>query len=277
MRTFDARTFGIAVALAALLTACGGGSSGSPPSTSPTPAPTTPGINACAAIAGTSSIISADIVTGTDCSTAASAVVKINMNDATKLPLGSCSGTIIGTRSVLTAAHCLVNGVAGVQIYLGVEDGTLRTASSFAAYPGYHEGDPNGLDVGVVTFAADIGRAALPVLLSRDARVGETSVIAGWGNDLNQNAATLRAGTASITAVGSNFLQTQFTTTASGVCQGDSGGPLLLQEGGAWAVAGIISANTTTACSSGANFYANVRNSQISSFIRANVPDAATR
>lgn len=267
----------LVIALTGMLAACGGGSSSPPSSTSPTPVPTTPGIDACAAIAGTASTVSADIVNGTGCSTAASSVVLVNLKDSSNFPLGACSGTIIGPRSVLTAAHCLVNGVAGVQIYLGVEDGALRTASSFAAYPGYHEGDPNGLDVGVVTFSADIGRRALPVLLSRDARDGETAVIAGWGNDLNQNAATLRAGTASITVVGSTLLQTQFTTAASSVCQGDSGGPLLLQEAGAWAVAGIISANTTTACSSGANFYTNVRNSAVTSFIRDKAPDAAQR
>jgi hypothetical protein len=166
-----------------------------------------------------------------------------------------------------------------VQAFLGFSPVVLVNASSFASYPGYREGDSNGLDVGVVTFSADLGRGAIPVLLSRDARVGETAVIAGWGNDLNSNAGTLRAGTAVITSApaGAAYLQTQFTSTASSVCQGDSGGPLLLQEGGVWAVAGIVSATTTTACSSGANFYANVRNSQISSFILSKAPDAVTR
>ena len=267
----------LAIALGSTLFAACGGSSGSSSPSSPSPAPTTPGVDACAAIAGTSSTASADIVNGSGCSTAASSVVLVNLRDSSNFPLGACSGTIIGPRSVLTAAHCLGNGVSSVQIYLGVEDGTLRTAASFAAYPGYREGDPNGLDVGVVSFASNIGRAALPVLLSRDARVGETAVIAGWGNDLNQNAATLRAGAASITVVGGTLLQTQFTTSASSVCQGDSGGPLLLQEGGAWAVAGIVSANTTTACASGANYYANVRNSNISAFILDKAPDAFRR
>ncbi len=55
----------------------------------------------------------------------------------------------------------------------------------------------------------DLGRTPIPVLFSRDARVGETAIIAGWGNDQNQVASTLRAGSTTITAVGSTQLQTQ--------------------------------------------------------------------
>ena len=117
----------------------------------------------------------------------------------------------------------------------------------------------------------------MPLLLSRDARVGETAVIAGWGKDQTQIAATLRAGSAIITVVSSLTLQTQFTNNLSSTCQGDSGGPLLLSEGGVWSIGGVISANSTLACSFGANFYANLRNPDISSFILARVPDAARK
>lgn len=266
------RALGIAL-VSAVAAACGGSSGGS--STSPTPTPVTPGVNACAAITGASSTISADIVNGTECPASASAVVLLNLRDSSGL-VGQCSGTIIGPRSVLTAAHCLAGGVTSVQMFSG--DATqLPVSQSVAAYPGYRENDPNALDVGVVTFGADIGRAPIPVLLSRDARVGETAVIAGWGKDQNQVAATLRAGTASITGVDSTLLHTAFSTTASSVCQGDSGGPLLLQESGVWAIAGVISANQTTACAFGENFYANVRNSAITSFILSKAPDAVRR
>ena len=61
------------------------------------------------------------------------------------------------------------------------------------------------------------------------------------------------------------------------MCQGDSGGPILLSEGGVWAVGGIISANETLACSFGDNFYASIRNPEISGFVLARVPDAGRR
>jgi hypothetical protein len=129
----------------------------------------------------------------------------------------------------------------------------------------------------VVLMPADIGRTPVPLLLSRDARVGETAIIAGWGKDAASVAATLRAGAVTLTAVTALTLQTAFTTSASSVCQGDSGGPILLSEGGVWAIAGVISANETLFCSFGDNFYANIRNPDISAFILGRVPDAARR
>src|SRR5207237_7886902 len=111
------------------------------------------------------------------------------------------------------------------------------------------------------------------LLLSRDARVGETAVVAGWGRDQIQSGSTLRAGSTTISAVGPILLQTEFSTTNSSVCPGDSGGALLISEAGTWSLAGVISANSTTSCAFGSNFYANVRNAQVSAFILGLVPN----
>lgn len=72
-------------------------------------------------------------------------------------------------------------------------------------------------------------------------------------------------------------LQTTFSATFSSVCQGASGGPIMLSEGGVWAIGGVISANSTLACSFGDNFYASIRNSEISAFVLGRVPDASRR
>jgi hypothetical protein len=117
----------------------------------------------------------------------------------------------------------------------------------------------------------------VPLLLSRDAHVGETAILTGWGKDATGNLATLRAGSATITAITAFTLQTTYTTTAGSVCQGDSGGPILLQESGTWSIAGVISANSTLACSFGDNFYANLRQPDISAFVVARAPDASRR
>ena len=256
----------IACAALLLCAACGGGGS---PSTSPSPAPTTPVSAACGALGQTA------IVNGTSCSTAADPVVLLNMKDASGTQSGSCSGTIIAARAILTAAHCLTAGTASIKVFPGTGDEIV--ADSFMRHPNYRDSDNTSFDVGVVLMAADLGRTPMPVLLSRDARVGETAIIAGWGKDQNQVAATLRAGSATITGVSALTLQTESTPAFSSVCQGDSGGPLLLSEGGAWALAGVISANSTLACAFGTNFYASVRNADISAFILARVPDAARR
>ena len=261
---------GICVAL--LLAACGGGSPASP--SSPPPAPTVPVSAACTALGSTASASTA-IVNGSDCTGTASAVVLLNLRDANGQPSGACTGTVIAPRAILTAAHCLPATAASINVFLGT--GPQQPAQSFTPHPSWRESNSTAFDVGVILMPADIGRAPMPLLLSRDARVGETAVLAGWGKDGSGVAATLRAGTATLTGVTALTLQTTFTTTASSVCQGDSGGPILLNEGGVWTIGGVISANSTLACSFGDNFYANLRHPDISAFILARVPDAARK
>jgi len=260
---------GIASALwLALCAACGGGGT-SPASTSPSPTPTTPVTAACGVIGGQTIAV----VNGSDCNTATASVVLLNLKDANGLQNGSCSGTVIAPRAVLTAAHCLTASTASIKVFLGT--GNELTAQSFARHPNYRDSDNTSYDVGVVLMGDDIGRPAVPLLLSRDAQVGETAVIAGWGKDQNQVAATLRAGSTVITAVTPLVLQTEYTNNFSSTCQGDSGGPLLLSSAGTWAIAAVISANSTLSCSFGTNYFANLRNADINSFILSRVPDAA--
>jgi hypothetical protein len=203
--------------------------------------------------------------------------VLVNLRDENDRAVGACSGTVIAPRAVLTAAHCLVSPTAGVKIYLG--SGDQFVAASFRASPRYRENDPSSLDVGVVLTAEDLGRPAVPLLLSRDARVGEQAVIAGWGKNEFDVGGTLRAGTTSIAAVGAIRLETRYASggSGSGVCGGDSGGPILVSEAGAWSVAGVSSAVSDASCTSGTNYFANLRNPDISAFVLDLVPDASRR
>ena len=259
----------LAAVVAGAAAACGGAAS-APSST--TPAPTVPASNACSAI-GLSA--STSIVNGAECNTANASIVLLNLKDATGAQAGSCTGTVIAPRAILTAAHCLQGQVGSINVFLGT--GAQQVTTSFAAHPSWRENSTTAYDVGVLTMPADIGRSPVPLLLSRDTRVGDTAIVTGWGKDAIGALATLRAGSATITAVSALTLQTTYTTTAGSVCQGDSGGPILIQEGGTWSVAGVISANSTLACSFGDNFYANLRQPDISSFILGRVPEAARR
>jgi secreted trypsin-like serine protease len=264
-----------AAALVAL-TACGG--SAIDTSTSPSPTtPTLPVSQACSAIttSSTTSAVTPQVVNGSDCTGANSPVVLLNMKDSGGQQLASCSGTVVSSHGIVTAAHCLEGGVGSVLVFRGT--GAQLPSASFAAWPNYSQNDPNSRDVGVVITADPIGITPTPILTSRDGRVGETAVIAGWGKDQNGVLSTLRAGVAILSAVDSTSLQTQFTSNLSSVCQGDSGGPLLLQQDGVWSEAGVISANSTLACSFGANFYTSIRNSDVTNFIVSHIPDAARR
>lgn len=265
------RTIWLAIAgLALTIVACGGDPA---PLSSTGPSPTVPPSAACDAIGQAAGSIA--IVNGVECTTVPSPVVKLNMRDGAGNALGGCSGTIIAPRAVLTAAHCLDDNPAIVRVWLGT--GPEIIAESYDFHPSYHQNNTTALDVGIVRMAEDLAHAPVPVLVSRDARTGETAILAGWGRDQASEPSRLRAGSATISAVGSLTLETQHTTNASSICLGDSGGPLLLQEGGRWSVAGISSAATVATCNTGTNFYVNVRNATVMSYILSLVPEAATR
>lgn len=268
---------GVTAALAsvALAIGCGGGSSSSPSSPTTPTTPTPPPLNVCGILAGTA-FSAQGIVAGTECPPASTPVVKLNLYDKDGIA-GGCSGSVIAARAVLTAAHCLVDNIVSVRVFTG--SGGQVPSTSFQWSPAYRANDGSSLDVGVVFTGQDIGPTPVALLTSRDAKIGEQAVIAGWGNDATgAGGNALRAGTATISAVGSTQLQTIYTGSGSAVCSGDSGGPIFLSEGGAWAIAGVTSATSIGgSCASGTSYYANIRNAEIKKFILDLVPGAGQR
>ena len=261
----------VAPAVLALAAACGGSTPTQPSNPAPIPA-----ADVCGALGSlaSSSGQRIEILSGASCSADRSPVVKLNMKGAGGVAVGSCSGTIVTPRVVLTAAHCLDGDVEAVRVWLGSGDEILAT--SFVYYPNYRFNE-SGFDVGLIFMGQDLPRTPVPVLTSRDGRVGETAIIAGWGRDENSVTTSLRAGSTTLSAVTSTFLQTQYAPPSSSVCSGDSGGPILLSENGQWSVGGITSATSSDACNTGTNFYQAIRNSGVRDFILQHVPGIGQR
>jgi hypothetical protein len=265
-----ARTIASCVMLA-LVVGCGGGSS-TPTPTAPSPIPSA---DTCNSLGGTSSTSGTGILNGSACSPEKSSIVLINLRDVNNQPSGACSGTVIAPRAVLTAAHCLDEDTRIARVWVGV--GPEVVADSFVSYPNYRFNTPGVFDVGVVFMAEDLPRNPVPVLTSRDARVGETAIIAGWGRDQSNVPATLRAGSTTVSAVNGSLLETLFAPPSSSVCSGDSGGPILLEQGGIWSVGGITSATSDSVCNTGTNFYQAIRTSAVRDFVLQHVPNALQR
>ena len=264
-------------ALVACLACGGGGGDGrtvSGPPTSPSPSPGVDASVACGALGQTAGR-TISIVNGVECSSTRSAVVLLNIRNQAGDAIGGCSGTIIAPRSILTAAHCVDQDAALVRVWLG--SGSEIVAESFILHPTYVQNPSTGLDVAIVTMAEDLPRTPIPILTSREATLGESAVIAGWGRDQSNIPSTLRSGTTTVSGVDTVYIQTQFSQTASSICLGDSGGPIMLNQGGSWVIAGVSSAASVVTCNSGTNFYVKVRNSQVTSFIVDRVPSVGRR
>jgi len=152
-----------------------------------------------------------------------------------------CTATLVGTRTVLTAAHCIAPGVTG---YRFVVEGQSFEAASVTPHPLY---DPSteSADVGVVMLAK--APPAPPMSLSPDAPVvGLPITIVGLGCP-EGTAKGCVMGTRrfarnvvdAVTGAAIVFTTRAGDADAGGHCDGDSGGPALATAGEQEVVVGV--------------------------------------
>jgi hypothetical protein len=150
----------------------------------------------------------------------------------------ACSATLVGARSVLTAAHCLSRFPTTYRFVLA---GRAYAVASAQAHPGY---DPitRVHDIGVLRLAE--GPPVEPSALSAaPPAVGLPIVVVGLGCEARANGCAYgqkrmtRNAIAAVSA--SDFAFVSGTSGAGGHCDGDSGGPSYATIGGREALIGV--------------------------------------
>lgn len=216
------------------------------------------------------------IISGDSCTVGSSAVVKLRIV-STQDDRFLCSGTVIGDRVILTAAHCLEdvssnNRIERVDVLVG--NSTFST-TNFAYHPSFNSPDEAN-DIGIVVTNTNLPTNHNSIISSsKSLQVGEDLVIAGFGLDENGNNGFLRAGYNTISSFSSKAISLRFADSNgdTNTCSGDSGGPLFIQRDSTWVLAGVTSNGIRANCGAGdVSNFANLLDSSNRSFINSIVP-----
>ena len=162
-----------------------------------------------------------------------------------------CTGTLIGTHTVLTAAHCEIDAstASAYRVFFGAglgSPGVMVEIADARSDPAY-DSSTHARDLALLTLREQ--GPALPLLLDRrtpDASwLGQTFTVVGFGvtSAGSADAGQKRAGTSRWSAVDSVTLTA--LPAPSQPCAIDSGGPALFDDGGMHVVSGVVSAGDT--------------------------------
>jgi hypothetical protein len=171
-----------------------------------------------------------------------------------------CTVTLIGCRTVVTAAHCVCPGTGA-----SCQDPAVPSALVYFAHAGFSaieavavhpDYDFPVADVAVVRLAAPVtGIAPLPVNETGTPPFGSAGTIVGFGVEsaAADDSGVKRAGAVVTAPCASGVSDAtsvcwDYTGPGANTCEGDSGGPLLVASAGGPVLVGTTSGGVTTTC-----------------------------
>jgi len=185
---------------------------------------------------------------------------------------GTCSGTMIGCDTFLTAAHCVCETdadtaeecrtggiIAPENMTVFLQHAGLQAVRSIEIHNEYDFGV--GADIAILKLATPVtGIAPLPINRVAQPKLGSAATLVGFGTTgLDSNVGIKRMGKVVVAACTSehpadrnvcwSFREPQGPPGSnSDTCEGDSGGPLLARLDGQDVVAGITSGGSSFTC-----------------------------
>lgn len=157
-----------------------------------------------------------------------------------------CTGTVIGPRTVVTAAHCVKGFTASsMKFVLGPKisspTATINVAS-IKAHPNYNENQLTN-DIGVLTLSSDAPVTPMKVITSLDSSWNNKELVfVGFGasNGTSQTGyGTKRFVRMAIENISAS--QFEYSVPGKNTCNGDSGGPAFAEVGNEMLLAGVTS------------------------------------
>lgn len=156
---------------------------------------------------------------------------------------GLCSGTVIASRWVVTAAHCLEGGVSGAVFALGNDVDSPSKVINVASGRQHPQYDANNIvnDIALIRLASDAGVTPVPRASSLDQSEGEALTFVGFG--ITSGGASNSGIKRSVTMPLAQLDPTTFSYGVRGknTCSGDSGGPAFITQNGQVRIAGVTS------------------------------------